>query len=176
MNKIYQNSRFLPKKAGFTLIELLVVVLIIGILAAVAFPKYQLAVDRAKYHAIMDMVDSLVQAQERYYLANGEYALSFEDLDIQLPSTYTPYSTYCITNKRDKKLLCTTAEYTYGEPWGTATVQYYRTHQNCKEPGVRVCNVNENSSQQARWKRLCASMGEKVNKSYYAGQPAWKLY
>ena len=76
-------------KKAFTLIELLVVVLIIGILAAIALPQYQKAVERSKSAQAVTMLKSVYQAAEEYYLANGTWPKKFADLSVTPPWTGT---------------------------------------------------------------------------------------
>ena len=78
------GGRMRGNLAAFTLIELLVVVLIIGILAAVAVPQYQFAVDKSRVARYLTKIKDLVKAQQVYFLANGAYVCDMRKLDIDL--------------------------------------------------------------------------------------------
>jgi type IV pilus assembly protein PilA len=55
-------------RQGFTLIELLIVVVIIGILAAIAIPKFAATKDKAKLASVRSDLRNIMTAQEAYYI------------------------------------------------------------------------------------------------------------
>lgn len=58
---------------GFTLIELLIVVVIVGILAAVAIPKFANTKGKAVVSAMRSDLRNLASVQETYWTANQTY-------------------------------------------------------------------------------------------------------
>ena len=63
------------QRKGFTLIELLIVVVIIGILAAVAIPKFSNTKQRASRSAGIADLRNLATAQESFFADSSRYAV-----------------------------------------------------------------------------------------------------
>ena len=65
---------------GFTLIELLIVVVIIGILAAIAIPKFASTKEKAYIASMKADLRNLVTAEESYFADNVTYTATIGNL------------------------------------------------------------------------------------------------
>ncbi|MBL0892567.1 MAG: prepilin-type N-terminal cleavage/methylation domain-containing protein [Gemmatimonadaceae bacterium] len=73
--------RATTSRQGFTLIELLIVVVIIGILAAIAVPKYQETKGRAYAASIKSDLKNVSSQQEDYFYYNEQYSNNLAGLN-----------------------------------------------------------------------------------------------
>jgi type II secretion system protein G len=64
-------------QSGFTLIELLIVVVILGILAAIAIPKFSSSKEKALLSAMKSDLRNLATQQESYNIDNSSYTTAF---------------------------------------------------------------------------------------------------
>lgn len=79
-------SRSAPRRhRGFTLLELMIAVVVVGILAAVAYPSMTSFIARGRRADAIAALTSVVQAQERYRSNRTTYAstLDSDGLDMQ---------------------------------------------------------------------------------------------
>jgi type II secretion system protein G len=77
------------RRRGFTLIELLIVVVIIGVLAAIAIPKFQNTKGKANAASLRADLRNLVTAQEAYFYDNSTYTSDLTALNLRVTSGVT---------------------------------------------------------------------------------------
>ena len=118
------------KKKGFTLIELLIVVVIIGILAAIAIPKFANTKDKAYVAAMKSDLRNLATYEEQYAADNnGAYFAGTATMATPLQG-FTPSQNVTIT-----------AAIVAGPPqsW-TATASHSQSAKTCdNSSGAIVC-------------------------------------
>ncbi|HEX9562347.1 MAG TPA: prepilin-type N-terminal cleavage/methylation domain-containing protein [Gemmatimonadaceae bacterium] len=76
-------------RPGFTLIELLIVVVIIGVLAAIAIPKFQSTKGKANAATLKADLRNLATAQEAFYYDNNTYSTNLTALNVSLSTGVT---------------------------------------------------------------------------------------
>ena len=76
-------------RKGFTLIELLIVVVIIGILAAIAIPKFAATKDKAKLASVKTDLRNMMTAQEAYFSDYATYGSTLTSTLFQASSGNT---------------------------------------------------------------------------------------
>jgi len=68
-----KEEGMLRNKKGFTLIELIIVIVIVGILALVAIPRYFANVEKARKAEALSSMRAIREAIMGYYAANNAY-------------------------------------------------------------------------------------------------------
>lgn len=68
------------RRSGFTLIELLVVIVVVGILAVIAVPRYRGAREKSKASLLVTDLRNLATAQEGYLFEHRTYSADQDSL------------------------------------------------------------------------------------------------
>ena len=154
-----KEKKLLKAKKGFTLIEMLVVVLIIGILAGIALPQYNQAVEKARLSEVLINAKAIEDSIDRYLLQNGfpYEQISFQDFgDIELSGgewgdwsysknkykyeAYCAYSPYCEILIGDKEDFYSSAAFNVYWSAGEKGKQCYT---NDTDKGRFICKYLE---------------------------------
>lgn len=80
----------LRQRNGFTLIELLIVVVIIGVLAAIAVPKFANTKGKTYLTAMKSDLRNMITAQESFFYDSSKYTTDLTQLNMRMTTGVNP--------------------------------------------------------------------------------------
>ncbi len=83
-------------RKGFTLIELMIVVVIIGILAALAIPRFMQATNKAKQSEAKGILKQIYTMERTYRQANDVYSVDLNAIGVELPDATVRKYAYAV--------------------------------------------------------------------------------
>jgi type IV pilus assembly protein PilE len=117
------------KTQGFTLIELLVAIVIVGILASIAYPSYQNYMKRSRRATAQAFLMDVAQKEQEYLLDNRSYAPDLATLNVSTPSSVSSYYTITptVSNTAPMSFSFSAAPITTGAQAGDVTLSIDNT-------------------------------------------------
>jgi prepilin-type N-terminal cleavage/methylation domain-containing protein len=141
-------SKFHNRQKGFTLIELMIVVVIIGILAALAIPRFMTATTKSKQSECKGILKQIYTMERTYRQQNNTYWGQGTTTNAGAGNTFAPIGvevtsnalyTYTITTATTTNLLVTATCSILDDD---ATVDVWTIN----EQGVLICTTDDSIS------------------------------